>query len=299
MAEQKEKAKKRRWGDRKDGAWVRDMPSLNVIMSGLYPNRTDCEVYLKQDIDITELLRYIERKNSGGLSVKMTLFHCFVSMIARTIRERPVLNRFVQGRRVYQRNDISISFIAKKHFSDTGEESLMQYIAKETDTTEDVSRFIVGDVTKMREGDKPEDLNSVIDKVGRLPRPLLMLITKTVRILDFWGKVPKSLTRGDTNYASVLVTNLGSIKCPSVYHHLNNYGTTSIFIAIGTMHKASVTMPDGTTQLRDIVDVGATVDERIGDGFYFARSLKLVQHICSHPEILDLPLGESSGYDFS
>jgi pyruvate/2-oxoglutarate dehydrogenase complex dihydrolipoamide acyltransferase (E2) component len=125
-----------------------------------------------------------------------------------------------------------------------------------------------------------------------------MFAVRVVRWLDFWGKVPKALTQGDTNYTTVLLSNLGSIKCPSVYHHLNNYGTNSIMITIGTMHKDLVVMPDGTTQVRDFVDIGATLDERIADGFYFARSLKLVHHICANPALLDLPLEENSGYDY-
>ena len=96
----------------------------------------------------------------------------------------------------------------------------------------------------------------------------------------------------------MLISNLGSIKCPAVYHHLNNYGTNSVMITIGAMHKAPAVMPDGSIQVRDFVDIGAVLDERIGDGFYFARSLKLIQHICAHPELLDRPLEEDSGYDY-
>ena len=126
-----------------------------------------------------------------------------------------------------------------------------------------------------------------------------MLAIRIVRWLDFWGKNPKVLTEGDSNCASVLLSNLGSIHCPSVYHHLNNYGTTSVLLTIGTIRKEPVLQADGSTEIRDIVDIGATLDERIADGFYFARSLKLIQHICANPEILDWPLMEDSKYEFS
>ena len=132
----------------------------------------------------------------------------------------------------------------------------------------------------------------------RLPRLLLWLIVRLVRILDFWGINPRFLTDGDPNYTTVLMSNLGSIKCPAVYHHLNNYGTNSIMITVGTLRKELVLMPDGSQQLRDVVDIGATLDERIADGFYFAKSLKLIKHIFAHPEMLELPLGEHSGFEF-
>lgn len=288
----------RKFGDRPDGVWVKDVPGLNVIMANLYPNRTDCEVFLRQDIDITELLKYIEAKNGPDAPYKTTMFHCFVAMVARVLNERPLLNRFIQGRRVYQRDQITVSFVAKRRFSDHSEEALMQYVAKGSDTLEDISRFIVGEVHEMRKDANAKGIDNTINQFAKMPRLLLMLAIRIVRWLDFWGKVPKFLREGDSNCASVLLSNLGSIRCPSVYHHLNNYGTTSVLITIGTIRKEHVIMPDGTTQVRDIVDIGATLDERIADGFYFARSLKLIQHICAHPELLERPLEEDSHYEF-
>ncbi len=288
----------RKHGDRRDGSWVKDAPGLNVLMANLYPNRTDCEVYLNQEIDVTELLRYIDEKNSPDAPYKTTLFHCFVTMTARLLMERPYLNRFIQGRRIYQRNQITISFVAKRKFADHSEEALMQYVAKGQDTLEDISRFIVGDVKKMRSQNSAGGIDQTIDKISRMPRLLLMLVVKIVRWLDFWGLVPRFLTEGDSNTASVLLSNLGSIRCPAVYHHLNNYGTTSVLMTIGTIHKVPVLREDGSTEIRDMVDIGATLDERIADGFYFARSLKLIQHICSHPQLLERPLEEGSQYEF-
>lgn len=285
-------------GDRRDGIWVKDAPGLNVIMANLYPNRTDCEVYLRQEIDITELLAYLEKRNAADAPYQTTLFHCFVTMVARVLMERPYLNRFIQGRRIYERREITISFIAKRRFADHSEEAQMQYKPKGTDTLADVTRKIVGEVHEMRQESKSQGINEVIDRFSRMPRLLLMLVVKIVRWLDFWGLTPKALTEGDANCATVLLSNLGSIKCPSVYHHLNNYGTTSILITIGTIHKEKKIMPDGSEALRDIVDIGATLDERIADGFYFARSLKLIQHICEHPALLDQPLEVHSQYEF-
>ena len=109
---------------------------------------------------------------------------------------------------------------------------------------------------------------------------------------------PKAITDGDSNYSSVLLSNLGSIRGPAVYHHLNNYGTNSIMITVGTLHKEEMLMPDGHKEIRDVLEIGVTIDERIGDGFYFVRSLKLVKHIFAHPELLDQPLGIPSGFDY-
>ena len=288
----------RKWGDRRDGHWVKDAPGLNVVMCSLFPKRTESEVYLHQEIDITELLKYLAGKNTPDAPYKTTLFHCIVTMVARVVNERPKLNRFVQAGRIYERDEITISFIAKRRFTDHSEEALMIYKAKGSDTLADVSRRIVGEVHEMRQQKQAVGLDEIMNKFAKLPRLLLMFIVRVVRWLDYWGKVPRVITEGDTDYTSVLISNLGSIKCPAVYHHLNNYGTNSVMITIGAMHKAPTVMPDGSIAVRDFVDIGTTLDERIGDGFYFARSLKLIQHICAHPELLDRPLEEDSNYDY-
>lgn len=291
--------RKKHWGDRKDGYLVKDVPGLQTIMGHLMPNRTDSEVYLSDKIDATELMKYLEKKNAEHPEYKTTIFHCAVTALTRMVMERPLMNRFIQGRRTYQRKEISLSFVAKRRFTDHSEEALMVLVPKKTDTVDEISRKIVGDVRETRKSEHSTGgVDQLMDNLAKLPRPLLMLVVKIVRCLDFWGLNPDFITDGDPNYTTILCSNLGSIKCPSVYHHLNNYGTNSIMITIGTLHKEELLMDDGTRQIRDVIDIGATLDERIADGFYFARSLKLVKYIFAHPEMLDQPLNVPSGFDY-
>lgn len=290
---------KRKWGDRRDGRFIKNLPGLLVIMPHLMPNRTDCEVYLNDKFDATELVKYLEKKNAEHPEYKTTVFHAAIVAMARMVKERPKMNRFIQGRRTYERNEISISFVAKRQFHDDAEESLMFFVPKDEDTIDSLSKKIYGDVREVKKSEHSTGgIDEVLDIFAKIPRPILMLVVRIIRWLDFWGLCPKAITDGDPNYSTILTTNLGSIKCPSVYHHLNNYGTNSIMIAIGELHKEMVLMPDGTQQIRDIIDIGATLDERIGDGFYFARSLKLIKHIFANPELLDRPIGEPSGFDY-
>ena len=241
--------RKRRWGDRRDGRWVREITGLQAIMANLMPNRVDCEVCLHDSLDVTDLLRYIEKKNEQHPDYKTTLFHCVITGLTKMINERPKMNRFIQGRRMYERYDISLSFVCKRRFTDHSEEALMVLVPEMTDTLDDVSRKIVGDVRETRKSEHATGgVDALMDKVAKLPRPLLMAFVKLIRILDFWGINPKAITDGDPNYTTVLISNLGSIKCPSVYHHLNNYGTNSIMVTIGTIHKEELIMDDDKLQ---------------------------------------------------
>lgn len=290
--------RKRVWGDRKDGHRVKDAPAMNKIMSLLYPNRCECQVSATTELDITDLLAFLREKNAANPERELKFFHCFVTAIVRVLNERRFLNRFVQGGEIYERDEITVSFVAKRRFQDNAEEALLTYCAKKDDTLEDVARFILGEVGEMRRTDnKKKDADASIEFVAKLPRLLRMIIVRTARTLDYWGKVPKSLTRGDPNYSTVLLANLGSIRCPSAHHHLNNYGTTSIMITIGTMTQKTILRPDGTAERRDVVEITSTCDERIADGFYFARSIRLLARILETPALLEKPFDEESGLE--
>lgn len=290
---------KRKFGDRRDGRWVKDVTGLQTIMTHIMTNRTDAEVYLNETFDATELVKYIEKKNLEHDNYKTTIFHCIVFCVAKMLQERPKMNRFIQGRRTYQRDEISISFMAKRRFADDAEEAFMTIIPKPDDTLDTISHKIYGDLKEVRKSEHSTGgIDAVVDGFAKIPRILLIPIIWIIKCLDFWGINPKALTDGDSNYSSVLLSNLGSIKCPSVYHHLNNYGTNSVMLTVGTLHKEEMLMPDGTKQIRDVIDIGATLDERIADGFYFARSLRLIRYIFEHPELLDKPFSEESGYEY-
>lgn len=290
---------KRKRGDRKDGRWIKDAPGLQAVMAYLMPKRTDCEVCLHDTVDVTELVKYIDQKNASHPEYKTTIFHCIIAGLARMVRERPLMNRFIQGYRLYERNEISLSFVCKRRFTDHAEEALMVLVPKDTDTLDDISRRIYGDVKETRKSEHSTGgVDSLLDTLSKFPRLFLIIFIRIVRILDFWGLNPDALTAGDPNYTTILCSNLGSIQCPSVYHHLNNYGTNSIMVTIGTLHKEELLMSDGRKEIRDVLDISATLDERIADGFYFARSLKLIKHICANPEILDRPIGEHSEFNY-
>ncbi len=280
---------KKKRGDRRDGIWLKDVDGLHAIMPHLMPKRCDAEVYLQEDLDVTELLRYLEQKNGPDAPYRTKLFHVFVTAVLKTVYHRPLLNRFVAGKRFYQRKELSAAFIVKRQFKDEAEESLLILRADGDTTLEDVSRKILGDSDQIRKAGGNE-INVLLDKLAKLPRCLMRLLMCGFRFLDFHGWMPQSIQKGDDNYATVLLSNLGSIQCGAAYHHLNEYGTNSIVITIGKTEKKQVMRDDGTIEIRDVLPIGATVDERIADGFYFARSIRLLERILAHPEELEQPI---------
>ncbi|MFR4798776.1 MAG: 2-oxo acid dehydrogenase subunit E2, partial [Lentihominibacter sp.] len=205
---------------------------------------------------------------------------------------RPKLNVFISGKRFYQRNKMTLAFIVKRKFEDDAEESLLITEVTGETTLEKMRKRIVGDAAQVREKGG-NDINDLLDKLAKLPRCVMRFAMCIFRFLDFHGWMPESICRGDSNYATVLLSNLGSIKCNAAYHHLNNYGTNSIVITIGKIHKEQVIDLQGNVSVRDVVTLGATADERIADGFYFAKSLRILEQILEQPELLERPVSTS------
>ena len=294
----KEQKRKRKWGDRRDGRYVKS-PGLQTVMGYLYPKRTDCEVYLHDTLDVTEVMKYLEERNKGREDRKITIFHCAITALARMVKERPLMNRFIQGYRMYERDEITLSFVVKRRFADGAEESLMVLTAQDDDTIDTISDRIIGNVKETRKSEHSTGgIDKTLDAFAALPRLVLIIAIRIIRWLDFWGINLDALTEGDPNYTTILASNLGSIKGPAVYHHLNNYGTNSIMVTFGTVHNEERLLDDGTKEIRKVIDVGATLDERIADGFYFVRSLNLVKHMLANPEMLEKPIGEPSGFEY-
>ena len=289
---------KRKWGDRRDGYKVK-VPGLQTVMASLMPNRTDRECYLNETIDVTLVLKYLEEKNASHPEYKTTLFHCFIMALNKMFRERPLMNRFIQGGSTYERYEISTAFVARRRMTDASEEALMFMVFEDEDTLDTITRKIVGDIRETRKSEHATGgVDELLDTFAAMPKLLMMFLVWIIRCMDFWGINPKAITDGDPNYSSIFLSNLGSIKAPAVYHHLNNYGTNSFMLTIGTIRKEELLMEDGHKEIRDVVDIGVTVDESIADGFYFGKSLRLVKYLFANPALLDEPLSSPSNYTY-
>ncbi len=286
---------KRRPGDRKDGVLLRDLPSIQFITGIIYPNRCDNEAYISERIDLTPIKEFIARKNETESDFPYTFFHVIVTALVKTIMLRPKLNRFIANQNFYLRNNISASFVVKKEFSDHGAEALATLRAKEDDTVETVHEYIRSQVKSCRsEGVDPT--TDSMDMLNKLPRFVGKTAVKFIMWLDKHGWVPASMIETDPYYSSVVISNLGSIKLKSGYHHLTNWGTCSLFCLIGEIKKRPIFFDDGHYEMRPTVDLGLTVDERIADGYYYSKTVRLLKKLLENPELLELPLNEEVEY---
>ena len=293
MKKLKEKVK---WGDRWDGTRVKSLDGMQALMPYLFTNRCDSEIYTFESMDVTDLLEELKRIQAANSHLKITLFHCFITALAKTIHNRPYLNRFISGRRLYQRRKLTFAFVIKTFFGDDAKE-----VVKILDVEQDMSLLEISDnISQSAKDIRAQGKGSADSLLGLFaigPRFFCRMLIGVFRFLDYHGWMPKSICLEDPNYTSVLISNLGSIQCNACYHHLNNYGNNSMVVTVGTVRQERVMDKEGKEELRSICDFGITLDERIADGFYFAQSVKLLRHIISNPGLLMDPVKEKIDYE--
>ena len=280
---------KKKWGDRKDGIWLKDLPPLNRIMPGIMPNRADNEAYINVEIDLRPLEAYLEKKNEGRTEDKYTFFHLISAAIAKAFVLRPRMNRFICNNKVYQRKNVTVAFVVKKKFDDHSEEGLAYLEYDPKDTLDSIHEKIMKVIHRTRKEGSNDVSSNAMEIITKLPQFLINLIVKTVLWLDKHGWAPDALIGSDPNHAAIFLTNLGSIGLPGGYHHLVNWGTNSCFVVLGKKYMKMDYDRDGNGNLHEVIPVGITLDERIADGYYYSGTVALVQELLEHPELLELP----------
>lgn len=272
----------KRFRDRKDGSMVR-ISGFDKFLYLLKPRRSEAEVYISKKIDVSDLVKYMEKKKKDNEEI--TYFHLFSTAVAKLVYNKPYLNRFIMGSNKYERNEVTLSFVAKTKFEDDAKELLKVIKIEDDDNVDTISKKIFGSVRKIR-SNEISHTDDFVNSLGKLPGVVMSIIVWFVKKLDRFDLLPKSLTENSIYHSSVLISNLGSIHCDGIYHNLTNFGTNSILLTIGEI-KEEACVIDGKIDKRYICDLGITLDERIADGVYFAKSLNLLEYILNNPSMLE------------
>ena len=269
--------------DRRDGYKVKDIHGVQNILIDFKPNRCDAAVYMNRKIDMTNFVKFIKKhkKDIDGL----TFYHGIVDVMAKTLYSRPYMNRFIAGRTMYMHKDVQLAQTIKVEFEDNSVEMLMVLKVDPEDTLEDISRKTKEkvDIIRQKKLEGKGNANGAADTLGSLPKFLRVPIVGFLKWMDSHGWLPKSITDDNLYYSSAILSNIGTFKVGAIYHNLTNFGTASSLITFG-----EIVEENG----RWYMEMGATIDERIADGFYFCKALKLIEYIFDTPELMLEPAGK-------
>ncbi len=283
---------------RPDGVYLKKIDPFMRFFPYMMKGRNESAIYFKLQADITALRQYINKRNHDDLEQikqtgKVTLFHAILTALAKSAVERPQVNRFVIGRRVYQRNDMTCAFVIKSEFKDDANEEIAIMKFEQDDNLSSVSQKLAAEVKKIRDKAKEEgkERHGAVNWLNYFmmtPRIVLRGFMRFMGWLDYHGWMPKFVCEADPMHASFFVSNLGSLHIDAPFHHLYEWGTTSVFMTIGKTEKTPVARMDKTIEVRDTVNIALTMDERITDGFYLAKTLRRFEYFLEHPEELEI-----------
>lgn len=270
----------RRRRDRYDATRVELGRGFSAMFPFIMKGRNESIAYYPVTIEVENLMAHLERVK--GTPEQLTLFEAVLLALVRILRERPTLNRYIIGRRLYQRRDVQLSFIARRRLAEDSSETNVYVTVKPTDDARTALRKIRGEIRTAKTGEQKSD-DDLVDVFLRLPRSLLQVAVNLLSAWDFYFDTPPFLRGVDPLRCSAYVANLGSVGMGAAYHHLFEWGTCSIFVTIGQVKPTVVVGDDGQPTVRRTMELRIALDERIADGYYDARALDLFDTYLNDP----------------
>lgn len=269
---------------RKDGTLVKMDPLFRIVPL-IMEERADAQVYYEEEISISAIDEYIRKKQEEG--IKLGYMHIIYSALIRTMHTRPGLNQFVMKGRQYRRNDITVSLMVKKNMSVEGEETSVKMDFKGDETPEEVKERLNEMIEKEKSGTgEDNDMDALVKVLDKIPDWLLRKVVRFLKFLDRHNMMPYPVIKASPFHASAFVTNMGSLGINAIYHHIYNFGTVGIFLAIGRKNKR-LKMVKGEVVEEKTITLAFVSDERICDGYYYATALKQFFRYLKKPELLD------------
>jgi hypothetical protein len=275
------------FGRRPEGKRVKGLDPIIQITPYLMPQRCDAQVFLSYDADYEPLMKYIAAKNREG--IKITFMELLIAGYVRAVSQVPETNRFIMNKQFYNRTELTVSFALLLDTKDGSiEENAVKIKFDPTDTIFDVSARVKKAIEENRKVEEPGFLIKLASALLKVPG-LANVVVGLVKLLDRYGIAPKALIDFLPFHTSMFITNMASIGMTRVYHHIYNFGNTSLFMSLGNPERSNAVKKDGTVYRKCILPIGMTADERVCGGAMYARLFAQMKHYLVHPEELELP----------
>lgn len=272
------------FGKRTDGRRLKKISPFFLLMPHIMKKRSDSQVFYSQEISLAPLDEYIAKKDAEG--IKLSYMGIIYASLVRIVAEKPLLNRFVMNGRVYARNSIDISLAIKKGLSETAEETTLKLHFNGSENIFDIKDKLEKVIAENKETTAENNTDKMAKALAYIPSWLIKLFVNFVMFLDRHDLLPKAIIELSPFHTTAFLTNVGSLGIDSIYHHLYDFGTTGVFLAMGKKKKSLVSVDDNLEEEK-IISLRWVLDERICDGYYYANALKLFNKYMKKPELLE------------
>lgn len=272
------------FGKRSDGRRLRKISPFFLLMPHIMKKRSDSQVFYSQEVPLAPLDEYIAKKDAEG--IKMSYMAIIYAALVRIIAEKPLANRFVMNGRVYARNSIDISLAIKKGMSETAEETTLKLHFNGSENIFDIRNKLEQVITENKDVEAENITDKFAKALAYIPSWLIKLVVNFLMFLDRHDLMPKAIIELSPFHTSAFLTNVGSLGIDSIYHHLYDFGTTGVFLAMGKKKKSLISVDDTLQEVKSL-SLRWVLDERICDGYYYASALKLFNKYMKKPELLE------------
>ncbi|MBQ5341518.1 MAG: hypothetical protein J6W57_05905 [Oscillospiraceae bacterium] len=269
---------------RPDGKLAMVGDSNYFLLPHVLKYRYDAQNMITVDIPVEPMKQYMNEKRKEGISISYLAL--IMAAYTRAAAKYPLLNRFVVNEKIYDRYDFTASMVVLRPGSNTDVFSKI-YFDPQNDTIFDVEKKIEDYVTASRDSESETGLDKIVSFIVSKPA-LAKLLVNMLLWADKHGLLPKSILDALPFHSSFLITNLASIRTNHIYHHLYEFGTTSVGIAMGNMRDIPHQTKNGV-ELERCIPLGVVMDERICSGHYFANVFSYVTRMLADPHRMEIP----------
>ena len=272
------------FGYRSDGRKLKTIGPFFRVIPHIMKRRSDSHVYYTQELPISTLDEYINKKDTEG--IKVSYMNIIYAALVRLLAEKPALNRFVMNGRTYARKKIFISLAIKKEMSETIEETTIKLPFFGSENIFEIGSILDSAIAKNKDTANENSTDKLAKFLWLVPNYLMKFIVNTLMFLDKHGLMPKFAIEASPFHTSAFLTNVGSLGIDAIYHHIYDFGTTGLFLAMGKKKKSYV-YEDDKIQEEKTISIAWVADERICDGYYYANCIKLFNKYMKKPELLE------------
>jgi hypothetical protein len=270
----------------REGRYLKTISPMSKVSPYIMVRRSDAQNYIQDSFDVEAAEDYIFKKRSEGLK-GFGMMHVLVAAYIRTVSQRPGINRFIRGQKVYARNCVEIMITIKREMKLNSPDTVLKIEFDPASTAEDVYTKMTSVIDASR--NSVSDFDDTAKILNYIPGVFLKFAVWCLKFADYFGWLPRKLTRLSPFHGSFAITSMGSLGIPPIYHHLYDFGNIPVFLAFGARRIENVLSEDGSVRQKRIIDYKFVTDERICDGYYFASALKMIREILQKPAQLDAP----------
>lgn len=254
------------------------------IMPYIMPQRCDACNSFRGVADVDAIDKYIQEKRRQGMA-NFTIMHVLLAGYVRLVSQRPGLNRFISGQKIYARDHFEAMLCIKKEMKLNSPDSVISMVFPLDATADQVYEI----TEKLIEDAKNETTN--FDNTARILDYIPGLVKKfafwMLRVLDYFGLLPRSLKHISPFHGSLFITSMASLGLPPIYHHIYNFGNVPVFVAFGITERKHAVKGDGSVVVKKVMNYTLVMDERICDGYYYASAFRMFNGILRNPWQLD------------